>query len=423
MSLRDIDLSEYEDYLKLVSSLSGLFSDSERPLINYRTAEKLFCLVSGAKDVGRADCSFDASIVRNSSGVGVKTFTAPNSKHKSMQKVAEFSRDQHINETSGLWGKDLALKVSGFRNTRVLSDARERSLNLATSYYHCLVRLPAGVLVHEENYELINVDSLKPLTSRGKVSKVWPSARTKTIHFTDGRNRYSFHAGKNTLFKEFDLEKGYTSKIIPVEIIKDVFAKLLSVLMSESARTPISKSVDLQSLFSSSSSHDDEFVVLPLFASRSNPSNRQVAPKSGINQWNASGRPRKFGESYIPVPAEVRKLRPDFFPPNDKKFKLILPTGDVVSAKICQQGGKALMADPNTDLLEWLFSVIDGDMKTAESRLEGKRPYTYDDLLSIGKDCVMLRMVDKSDRTYSVEFAEIGAYEDFLLSENYSSEA
>ena len=416
MRLRDIELERYEDYLKLVSSLSGLFSDSDRPLINYRTAEKLFCLLSGASDVGRSDCSFDASISQNAAGIGVKTFTAPNSKHRTMQKVAEFSRDQHLTETSGLWGHELARKISELRNTRISTDAKERALAISQSYYHCVVRLPSGVIVHEEPYELVNISSLKPLTPKGKPAKAWPTARTKTTHFTDGKNRYTFHAGKNTLFKEFDLAKGFTSKVIPVVIIEDVFTKLMTLLGSErSGFMASNKNIDLRGLLATmDEAPSEDFVVLPLFSSRSKPGAREVAPRSGINQWNARGRTRTFGESYIPVPSEIRVLFPDFFPAKDQKFVLRLPNGKTVKAKICQADGKALMAAPNKDLLEWLFDVIDGDMSIAEKRLQEARPYTYADLAAIGKDSVRIRKLDGKKLIYSVEFDELGAYDAFL---------
>ena len=416
MSLRDIELERYEEYLKLVSSLSGLFSDSDRPLINYRTAEKLFCLLSGASDVGRSDCSFDASITQGSVGIGVKTFTAPNAKHRTMQKVAEFSRDQHLTVTGGLWGHDLARKVAELRNTRVSTDAKERGLVISRSYYHCVVRLPSGVIVHEEPYELVSAATLKPLTPRGKPAKAWPTARTKTTHFTDGKNRYTFHAGKNTLFKEFDLSKGFTSKVIPVVIIEDVFTKLMTLLGSErSGFLASNKNIDLRALLATmDETRSEDFVVLPLFSSRSKQGAREVAPRSGINQWNARGRARTFGESYIPVPSDVRVMLPDFFPPKDQKFVLKLPNGKTVKAKICQADGKALMAAPNKDLLEWLFDVIDGDISVAEKRLQDARPYTYADLVAIGKDSVRIRKLDGENHIYSVEFDELGAYDAFL---------
>ena len=45
-SFAQIDRENNGDYVKLltsVASLSGLFSDSETPLINYRSAENIFC--------------------------------------------------------------------------------------------------------------------------------------------------------------------------------------------------------------------------------------------------------------------------------------------------------------------------------------------------------------------------------------------
>ena len=43
--------------------------------------------------------------------------------------------------------------------------------------------------------------------------------------------------------------------------------------------------------------------------------------KSGLNQWNAGGRVRKYGEVYIPIPAEIRKLKIGFF---QKEIKYLI---------------------------------------------------------------------------------------------------
>ena len=51
-SFAEIDRENNGDYVKLltsVASLSALFSDSETPLINYRSAENIFCRSFNAK--------------------------------------------------------------------------------------------------------------------------------------------------------------------------------------------------------------------------------------------------------------------------------------------------------------------------------------------------------------------------------------
>jgi hypothetical protein len=159
-----------------------------------------------------------------------------------------------------------------------------------------------------------------------------------------------------------------------------------------------------------------EHVVLPLYSTKSSIL-KMVPEKSGINQWNAGGRQRTFGEAYIPIPSLIHKLKPGFFPPRDQKFELSLPSGEVVSAKVCQDGSKALMSDPNTVLCHWLFSTIDGSYSIAESRLPRKKPYSYEDLARVGKDSVRIARVGAGQATYELSFAPLGSFEEFLASE------
>ena len=54
------DEERYETLLRLVGSLSRLFSDNESPYVDSRFVERLFARTTGAKDLGRKDISFDA---------------------------------------------------------------------------------------------------------------------------------------------------------------------------------------------------------------------------------------------------------------------------------------------------------------------------------------------------------------------------
>jgi hypothetical protein len=397
----------YSKYIKAVAGLSGLFSDSATPLINYRTAERLFTKVSGYIDESRKDCSFDAVSQDSKIGVGVKTFTCSSVIDASNEKVAEFSKAAYLKELMGLKGKALARKVGEFRNQRIMSDALELEIDMSKSYYHCLVRIPGGVVVHEEPYELLDLNNLSPLTRTGSVASSWAMGDGETIYFTDGKSKYSFHSGKNTLFKKFDLKTYSTSSVINTNIVADIFDRILNFFQvgnlvsrdTGALRLPLAE--------------ESDYVILPLYSTRSH----APGEKSGINQWNAGGRQRSFGEAYIPVPADVKKLKPNFFPPRDKKFKLLLPNGQTIKAKICQENGKALMADPNTDLCDWLFRMIDGDLSIASARLANSNPYTYADLLAIGKDAVEIRKASSRASDYELRLAPLGSYEEFINSE------
>ena len=76
---------------------------------------------------------------------------------------------------------------------------------------------------------------------------------------------------------------------------------------------------------------------------------------------------------------------------------------------------KSIMTDPNTDLCDWLFKIIDGSEGAAEKRLLEKRPYTYEDLRLIGKDSV--KVVKRSDSSYELSMMPLDSYEKFIDNE------
>ena len=39
----------------------------------------------------------------------------------------------------------------------------------------------------------------------------------------------------------------------------------------------------------------------------------------------------------------------------DSEFKLTVPSGEVFTSKVCQDGSKALMTNPNKAIAEWLL--------------------------------------------------------------------
>lgn len=160
-----------------------------------------------------------------------------------------------------------------------------------------------------------------------------------------------------------------------------------------------------------------DYVVLPLYSTQKG-TTKTVPARSGINQWNAGGRKRSFGEAYIPIPRRVHQLKPNFFPARDQKFKLLLPSGSVVDAKVCQQGSKALMSDPNTELCDWLFGVLDGGSARAQSRMVTRRPYTYEDLEDVGKDSVVVRRSRTAGVDFELSSAQLDAYEQWVDDQN-----
>jgi hypothetical protein len=346
--------------------------------------------------LSRSDVSFDA-IYDNTRGVGVKTFLAPKSGSHKYEKVAEFTRASA--SLAGLDDATLIRRVSELRNARIESDAAQYGIDLDLSFYHCLVRSTGSAIVHEEPYSLINIESITYPASGSEISP--------TPKFSDGLHEYSYSRSKNVLFKKFALDKPHNSEKIGTPIVTNIWPQLLdpssalhSILSTLSLETP-----QVQEL--------DEFVILPLY-STAKKDIKVVSPRSGINQWNAGGRVRKFGEAYIPVPKILHRLRPNFFPARDQKFRLKLPTGQIVLAKLCQSDSKALMSDPNDILCSWLFATIDGDMLVAQSRLDARLPYTFEDLEKVGRDSVILRRVANPSWDFELEMAEFGAYEKFV---------
>jgi hypothetical protein len=148
-------------------------------------------------------------------------------------------------------------------------------------------------------------------------------------------------------------------------------------------------------------------VVLPLYST--NTATKTIPERSGLNQWNALGRARSPGESYIPVPRIVHRLAPTFFPDRNSNFELELPNGQTVIAKICQSEGKALMSKPNSSLNFWLFKLIDGSLENYVQRFSAKRPYRYEDLVRLGFDCV--RIQKSNTNKFTMSTGSIGEFE------------
>ena len=390
MKLSSIDFKTYEKAVKSVGSLSRLFSDSSSPYLSPKFVEKLFVLTSGSRDLATIDISFDA-MTQASAGVGVKTFTASNFQSEKSEKVAEFTAHASSGEFEGLPDDEIAYKVAEFRNARVNSDAKAFDIDLDSSFYHCLVRSSGSCMVHEEPYHLIDLSRFKMVKG---------SRAGGNPHFTDGQHKYSFSKAKNTLYRKFEIGKYSNSETIEVKFLEDVFELL------------VAGQLDLKAgLFASAEQPtNSDFLVLPLYSSNG----RVVKPKSGINQWNAGGRKRSFGEAYIPRPVEIANRFPDFFPPKDTSFTLRLPTGEEMSAKVCQENGKAVMSNPNTSLMNWLYIQIDDTPEMSLARYNDKRPYTMRDLVRVGKDSVKFTCVDRQNLIYELTPMPLGSYERFL---------
>ena len=419
------DEERYATLVRLIGSLSRLYSDNTSPYIDSRFVERLFTLTTGSQDLGRRDISFDA--IHGAMGVGVKTFLSGKG-NKKREKIAEFTAHGRAGRFDNLDYKELVYEVAKARNERVASDANEIGADLSQSIYHCLIRVPGGAIVHEEPYGLIDIDGLKPTDARGNVLKTWKRTG-RGVYFTDGKNYYSYSVPKTVLFKRFDFNR--KKNFIPIEIKEDPLIDLLSMFSpAESKKSAhVLAGLDLAISVPTNTPQillkEDEdmvpgkdFVILPLYSTKGG--EFVVPTKSGVNQWNAAGRARKLGEAYIQIPSRIHRLYPGFFPDRDSPFDLVLPNqSKPVVAKVCQQGSKALMTSPNHHLGQWLIGVLNPNIETwqFEEAPVGVSPLEYRDLLRIGKDSVRVtRVKTKGKFSYAIEFAPIGSYEDFIES-------
>ena len=413
----DFDMSLYQDLLKSVAAMTLLYSDGPQAYIDYRFVEKLFVLATKGKDISRYDKVFDA-VVGNprNIGVGVKTFTIAGNAQASLEKVQEFTRFSGSGAFENLGKAEIAFKAAEYRNNTVLADSQEYGIDIDKSIYHCLVRLGGAGVIHEEPYPLINLSKIHPVDTKGRVLNNFPDGN-KGIRFSDGTNTYSYSKSKSVLMKKFDLTLYETLTPIPLSIDPNIWENMYSSIAGMSLAQPLT-ATEIQTTVAEYTEKlipGEDFVILPLYSTRVDTKTVELA--SGINQWNAGGRDRKYGEAYIPIPALVHRLAPGFFPERDKPFELILPNSiKPVNAKVCQQGRKALMSNPNDRLCRWLYKVIDSKFSDYDFDRPPKRePFTYSDLQKVGRDSVIvIKDKTQSHLRYEIRFAEIGRFEEFI---------
>ena len=416
------DEERYETLLRLVGSLSKLFSENDSPYIDSRFVERLFVRTTGARDLGRKDISFDA--VKDDIGVGVKTFLAGTGSTK-REKIAEFTTFARDGRFANLDKASLVREVVAARNDRVTSDANEIGVDLSKSFYHCLIRMPGGAVVHEESYGVIDIDGILPTDSQGNVLRSW-SEMGNGVYFTDGISHYSFSVAKNVLMKRFEFDR--RTNFISIDIKDDPLYDLEQLFIIPERTKPavaresgfaISVASDVDLLFRKDTEElrpGSDYVILPLYSTRG--TDHLVPERSGINQWNAAGRTRQLGEAYVPIPAVIHKYFPDFFPGRDEAFQLQLPNQSaLVQAKVCQDNSKALMTTPNRHLGTWLIGVLRPGIEkwVFEEAPSGITPITYKDLLRIQKDSVrVIKQREGGSEKFSIEFSPVGSYEEFI---------
>lgn len=370
---------KYKEMLTIMGQLSKLFSESDCPYLAYRSHENIFCKYFEAENLARLDCSADAK--KGKIGIGLKTWTGSDD-----QKIAEFGKLKRSYE--GLSGTDLVRRIAEYRNERIRVTKKLHGID--DMYYHVVKRVPQAMQILECAFDPIDTSNIKIETSKGN---------DNNTYFRDGKHEYHFSTSKNTLYMIFDsLEK---LDEFPIEILDDPYSLLMSMFTTNVTEATASG-------LKTSNITGSQKLCLPLYSVNKN--GKFVAEKSGLNQWNASGRVRNADELYIPYNKRDRERMPDFFPSRDTPFTLHLPDGTEISAKVCQEAdknnpaiGKAIMSNPNKVLGKWLLRDV--------FELSEKTIVTYEMLEKFGVDSVVFTKNFEGD--YSVDFSEIGTYEDY----------
>lgn len=364
MKLIDYDKNKFESYkkdLQMVGSLSLLFADSDIPMLDYRVPENLYCMSLDATNLARSCVTADAKL--GDIGIGIKTFLEQNK--KTWQKIAEFDKKSDIYNELSI--EEKVKKIAELRNERIISTMN--IYGLKKMIYHCVVRNKEGFHFYEEEMDLIDVSKIK------NIKEV-----RNSIYFEDGKHEYSFNKTKSTLLKRFYTESYFDSIDVviaqnPLELLRDSFASIVSIT-------------------------EKETIVMPLYSVKNGI--KIVPPRSGLNQWNARGRKRNINEVYIPFPAELREKYNSFFPDRNHCFDVTLPSGRIISMKVCQDKGKAIMSNPNKELGEWILREV--------LQLEEKELATYEKLSALGIDSVAFEKDESGN--YSLDFRKIELEED-----------
>jgi hypothetical protein len=364
---------EYLNLLKVVGSLSNLFSENPVPYLYYRVAENIFCRAFNAENLSRGDVSADAA--KDKLGIGLKTFMHGNG--KTLQKVAEFNKE--ADTFAGKKPEEIVELVSNMRNDRIHFTMRAHGLN--GMIYHLVTREEGMFKLYEEKMHTVDLNSVKNIK------------KTKNaVSFKDKNAEYNFYIPKSTLFKRFVTK--HAIETFRVDMLEDPFTFLLK--QSGDFVDTIREKGEVET---------HEYVYLPLYSAQDG----EVHRSSGLNQWNAGGRSRHHDELYIPVPSWIHRDFAGFFPYQlgsgkpGIPFTLVLPDGLEYTAKICQENGKALMTNPNRLLGHWLLRHV--------LQIPVNTLVTYDALENVGVDSVKITKL--SEERYRIDFAKVGSFDDF----------
>jgi len=365
----------YKRMLKIVGGLSKLFSESDKPYLYYRCHENVFCKYFEATNLSREDCSADAQ--KGNCGIGLKTWVDTDN-----QKVAEFNK---LKKTyMHLEPYEMVCKIAEYRNERIR--VTKNLHGIKEMIYHIVKRVPNAMNIYEYAFEMIDISNIKIEEKKSS---------TTNIYFNDGKHEYHFNVSKSTLYMIF--EDMILLDSFEVNILEDPYGYLEKL-----AQDNIKEVSEINSVINQEEKYEQ--LCLRLYTIDRTTKEKVVKERSGLNQWNANGRRRNVNEVYISYPSEDRQRSRGFFPPRDENFELILPDGKSIQAKVCQDDGKAIMSNPNSDLGEWLLRDV--------FELPEGKVVTYEMLKIYGIDSVIFTKIN--DKKYKIDFTDIGTYEKLL---------
>lgn len=354
---------DYKNNLKLIGSLSLLFSESDDPWLDYRVPENLYCECFGAENLARSCVTADAKL--GEVGIGIKTFTEGNK--KTWQKIAEFNKARKVYNDLDAINK--IKKISELRNERIESTIS--IYGLKKMIYHCVIRNKTGFHFYEEPMDKININNIKIINNSDT-----------SIVFEDGIHEYNFNLSKSVLLKRFCIENYFDE--ISVVVARNPFDVLKNGIDSITSIT------------------ENEKAIIPLYSMKNGI--KIVYPQSGLNQWNGyrtdkNGikHKRNVDEVYIPYNKEFREKYKNFFPDRNVSFNVELPNGKVMSMKVCQDQGKSLMSNPNGKLGAWILREV--------LRLDENEVLTYEKLVELGIESILFEK--EKDGFYKLDFVKI----------------
>ncbi len=372
--------NNYKYMLKVMGSLSNLFSESNQPYLYYRCHENIFCKYFEAQNLSREDSSADAQ--KGKIGIGLKTWVGADN-----QKIAEFNKLKE--EYMNLQPYEMICKIASYRNERIRITQNLHGID--EMIYHIVKRVPNAMQIYEYAFEMIDIDNIKIDSKKSSATN---------IYFQDGKHEYHFNISKSTLymiFKNMILLDSFNVDILedPYQYLENIAKKNKNIL--DNMMTKIKP--------------EHEQLCLRLYTVNRITKEKVVEQKSGLNQWNGArkGRdgnykPRNPNEVYIPYPKKDRIRSKGFFPDRNVSFELLLPDGKSIQAKVCQENGKAIMSNPNSELGEWLLRNV--------FELPIGQVVTYKDLQVYGIDSVIFTKL--GNNKYKIDFTYIGTYEKLL---------